>query len=357
VVNRYEPGTVFEFDVVGGVAYAQVTVRSATESPWLRLIGDIEPAPLDANELARVVANDDDSRMALVHADQLIPGRPDVRERGVLPVPVRLQTAPGWRNDQEPSPTGIKRWHVFRGDDSYVVKEPLSAEDARLPLGDRMTVDEFLVHFGVPPRTIRTHIRPMPGTAAPTDTGPPRHGSSFPAAASTRWVNTDDYWALVDQARAGVNDPSDIEAVAARLVDVLVELGPERIVAADEEFQTLSAAGYNWSLWGAAYLIKGGASDDAFDYFRGWLIGHGRQVFEAALADPDSLADVVTVDDADEAECEALLGAARDAYRRATSADLPMGSIIRLPQLGDSWDFDDEAECRRRYPRLTEIFF
>jgi hypothetical protein len=80
-------------------------------------------------------------------------------------------------------------------------------------------------------------------------------------------------------------------------------------------------------------------------------------VFEAALADPDSLADVVTVDDADEAECEAMLGAARDAYRRATSADLPMDSIIRLPELGDSWDFDDEAECRRRYPRLTEIFF
>jgi hypothetical protein len=267
-MGRYEPGTVFEFDVVGGVAYAQVTVRSPTELPWLRLVGDVEPAPLDANELARVVADEDDSRMALVHADQIIPGRPDVRERGVPPVPVRLQTAPGWRNDQEASPTGIKRWHVFRGDDSYVVKEPLSAEDARLPLGDRMTVDEFLVHFGVPPRTIRTHIRPLPGTAAPTDSEQPRHGSSFPAAASTRGLNTDDYWALVDQARAGVNDPSDIEAVAARLVDVLVELGPERIVAADEEFRTLSAAGYNWSLWGAAYLIKGGASDDAFDYFR-----------------------------------------------------------------------------------------
>jgi hypothetical protein len=42
--------------------------------------------------------------------------------------------------------------------------------------------------------------------------------------------------------------------------------------------------------WGAAYLANGGCSDDGFDYFRGWLIGQGRKVYETVLADPDSLA-------------------------------------------------------------------
>ncbi len=31
-------------------------------------------------------------------------------------------------------------------------------------------------------------------------------------------------------------------------------------------------------LWGAAWVLLGGASDDAFDYFRCWLIGQGREV-------------------------------------------------------------------------------
>jgi hypothetical protein len=49
---------------------------------------------------------------------------------------------------------------------------------------------------------------------------------------------------------------------------------------------------YDWGLWGAAYLIHDGCSNDSFDYFRAYLISLGREIFEAALADPDSLADV-----------------------------------------------------------------
>lgn len=41
---------------------------------------------------------------------------------------------------------------------------------------------------------------------------------------------------------------------------------------------------------GAAYLINGGRSDDGFDHFRGWLLTQGRATWQAALAEPDSLA-------------------------------------------------------------------
>jgi hypothetical protein len=51
------------------------------------------------------------------------------------------------------------------------------------------------------------------------------------------------------------------------------------------------AESYRWDLWGAAYLINGGCSDDGFDYFRGWLLSQGRAIWQATLADPDSLAD------------------------------------------------------------------
>ncbi|WP_449342020.1 DUF4240 domain-containing protein [Streptomyces aurantiogriseus] len=35
---------------------------------------------------------------------------------------------------------------------------------------------------------------------------------------------------------------------------------------------------YTWDLWGAAWVLLDGASDDAFDFFRCWLIGQGREV-------------------------------------------------------------------------------
>jgi hypothetical protein len=56
---------------------------------------------------------------------------------------------------------------------------------------------------------------------------------------------------------------------------------------------------YRWDLWAAAYVINGGASDDGFEYFLGWLMAQGRTRWEATLADPDSLADIVDADTGD----------------------------------------------------------
>ena len=55
------------------------------------------------------------------------------------------------------------------------------------------------------------------------------------------------------------------------------------------------AASDKEDLWGAAYLINGGCSDDGFDHFRGWLMTQGREVFARAVAEPDSLAELPQV--------------------------------------------------------------
>ena len=46
---------------------------------------------------------------------------------------------------------------------------------------------------------------------------------------------------------------------------------------------------YTWDLWGVAYILKGGCSDDGFEYFRAWLIARGRDFVAQALADPEGL--------------------------------------------------------------------
>src|SRR5688572_27091927 len=105
---------------------------------------------------------------------------------------------------------------------------------------------------------------------------------------------TDDrFWALIGRTTAQQADPDrQVEALRKELG----ALTPAEIAAFEAAFQRAQQRAYSWDLWGAAYLINGGASDDGFEYFRRWLISRGRAVFEAALADPEQLADMLAPD-------------------------------------------------------------
>ncbi|MBO4164591.1 DUF4240 domain-containing protein [Micromonospora antibiotica] len=172
-------------------------------------------------------------------------------------------------------------------------------------------------------------------------------------------MRTDDFWQLIDQARAGGG--GEAGAVAARTVALLAERTPQDIVGYAHHQQRVLAASYRVDLWGAAYLINGGCSDDGFEYFRGWLMTQGRAVFAAAVTAPDSLAEVPRVRSAalsgEEFECEDMLAVPWDAYRKATATDLPAErDRVPVPDLNDFWDFDDEQEARRRLPKLAALF-
>lgn len=172
-------------------------------------------------------------------------------------------------------------------------------------------------------------------------------------------MRTDEFWQLIDRARAGAG--GEPEAVAARAVALLAERDPAEIVGYARHQQRVLAASYTVDLWGAAYLINGGASDDGFEYFRGWLMTQGRAVFARAVADPDSLAELPQVRAAalsgEEFECEDMLAVPWEAYRKATAAELPAErDPVPVPDLNDFWDFDDEGEVSRRLPRLAALF-
>lgn len=162
-------------------------------------------------------------------------------------------------------------------------------------------------------------------------------------------MNRDEFWKLIGETGSG-SDPDD---QAQALEAALATRSPEEIVDFERHMANLLASSYTWELWGAAYLINGGCSDDGFDYFRGWLIAQGQSVFEGALADPDSLADLPDLEG--DVECEEILYAARTAYESVTQQEIP-DVPINLPELGDGWDFDDDVEMKRRYPRLFAKF-
>jgi Protein of unknown function (DUF4240) len=145
-----------------------------------------------------------------------------------------------------------------------------------------------------------------------------------------------------------------------KLNSTLASLSPEDIVGFGQTFDRYTNAAYTADLWGAAHLINGGASDDGFIYFRCWLVGRGKKVYETALANPDSLADVVAPQQLyGESICGAALGAWRelglsdDAYLAAYH---PHGRPPHPELAGDAWDFGDVDEVLRRFPRLAALY-
>jgi hypothetical protein len=155
------------------------------------------------------------------------------------------------------------------------------------------------------------------------------------------------FWKLTESAYRD-DGAEHFEALKA----TLALMSEDELIAYQAQFDELMAAANVIDLWGAAYLINGGCSDDGFDYFRGWLLTRGREVFEAALANPDSLADVV---DEEDVECEEMLYVAMHAYEEVTGEDFE-GSGMDYSNLGDGWDFDDAKQMQRRYPRLWAKF-
>ena len=180
-------------------------------------------------------------------------------------------------------------------------------------------------------------------------------------------MDRDGFWGLVEAARDEVDDTvADPDGVADALTKALGGMAPEQIVGFGVEFEHLQVESYRLDLWAAAYLINGGASDDGFDYFRGWLVAQGRETWEAALADPDSLADVVDEDQDEDFEGfdgEALLVVGPNAYQAAAGSEKAYWEAVEAATTeyadvpaGDDFDFDDKSQIRARFPRLSVLY-
>lgn len=162
------------------------------------------------------------------------------------------------------------------------------------------------------------------------------------------------FWQIVARSRLSKDaHPEDCEAT---LVEQLKQLDADEIVEWNRVFDQLAKDAYTCDQIAACNLINGGTGDDGFYYYRCWLIGMGQAVYENALANPDSLADVVSGDDEAEAE---IYAAAHRAWMAVTGKPdtAPYPAREETTELrGEDWDLDDAAEVARRLPRLHAMY-
>lgn len=109
-------------------------------------------------------------------------------------------------------------------------------------------------------------------------------------------INQDSFWDLIHEAKNACGQ--DMDAMLAYLKDRLVSMGHAQAQNFHDIIHAYEDLADKFGLWDAAGIMKEyGCSDDGFIDFRAWLIAQGREVYFAALADPDSLADVVPYGD------------------------------------------------------------
>jgi len=140
----------------------------------------------------------------------------------------------------------------------------------------------------------------------------------------------------------------------------LSKLAPAEIEAFGAVFDRLLTETYSWDLWGAAYVIMGGASDDSFEYFRVWLISLGRDVFEAARANPDGLATLIPADFDEAPDFERLAYVASKVWAEKTGgkpSSMPTQPAMAYSKEPSGERFDESPRSlARRYPRLWARF-
>jgi hypothetical protein len=89
--------------------------------------------------------------------------------------------------------------------------------------------------------------------------------------------------------------------------------------------------------------------------FRYGLISLGRAVFEAALHDPETLADVVK--NGEDLRNQAFASVVNDVYEKKTGTAIPDSDIIHPSQSSPvGSDPDNEELCAKHFPKLWAKF-
>ncbi len=156
------------------------------------------------------------------------------------------------------------------------------------------------------------------------------------------------FWELVKKSKRGTNECAE---QAEKLSELLGKLKPEEVASFDEHFNRKLIEAYRWDLWAVAYIINGGCSDDGFLYFRGWLMGQGKDYFEAALLNPENAAKKAVV--GEEVECEDILHVANDVYEEKTGGNITRTISEPSEPTGERWQ-DDEAYDL--FPKVAKKF-
>ena len=184
----------------------------------------------------------------------------------------------------------------------------------------------------------------------------------FEMEPTAEMMNEDKYWTLIAESLEYAEDDQD--AQAAYLRRTLVGFDPEEIVGFRLRTDKLLYDTYASEMWCAGYIMNGGCSDDMFEYFRLWVISRGREVYENARSNPDSLHSVADTKVPEGLfDFESLWYVANEAFEQKTGKYLDdyVDHDFKFregnyPQFDFNWTEEDPESRRKICEKLFERF-
>lgn len=185
-------------------------------------------------------------------------------------------------------------------------------------------------------------------------------GKAKNAPRDTPMMTVDQFWKTIDEIKK--KSKNNIDTLSQNVNHAMSKLSLHELTDFRYLLHHFMAHSNTWKLWGAAYTMSGGCSEEGFEYWRCWLVLQGRKAFEAASLDPESLAThrlaFVNGDmygfESWKYEFEPVMMAPEEKYEEKSKT--PMGaSKIKLSQrrAGKEWE---ERDMRERLPRLWKKF-
>jgi hypothetical protein len=95
--------------------------------------------------------------------------------------------------------------------------------------------------------------------------------------------------------------------------------------------------------------MPGGCSDDSFSDFRATLISYGRKIYEAVLADPESLV-ALDLENGEDMCYEGFQYVKNDVAEEKLGKIPQIAALFPAEPIGEAWD---EENVNRLYPRLA----
>ena len=164
-------------------------------------------------------------------------------------------------------------------------------------------------------------------------------------------MTVDQFWNFIDRVHSA--SENNMERKSDLLKSELQDLPVPEIVSFQAHLDEAIDTAYTWPLWGAAFIMNGGCSDDSFIDFRTTLISLGRETFEAAVENPDTLADLQL-----ELDEEFIYEGFQDIpievlEQRAPGQKFPRCQPHPKTPAGDRWE---EHSVHHFFPRLSEKY-
>jgi len=162
-----------------------------------------------------------------------------------------------------------------------------------------------------------------------------------------RKIDENLFWLLIDEARKTSTDQFNF---LDNLKSTLERFNPKELRNFDKLLKTKANELNTWEHWALAYIVRRGCGDDAFDYFKVWVVSKGQKAFNSIKnIEENELASIFNEDP----QLEEFCYLAEQVYEDKTS-DLMQPVKVKSSKLtGTKWDEDKLPSI---FPTLCKLF-